>query len=189
MPKRYILVITLSLIGLLLALIGMLVYFTQAMGVQIIIFQSLYWNLDRVGGIGRIIVYFLVAFAASMYAIFHYRELSDKLNTRWLGYMILFSVAGLLLGLVVFYANVCCDSPVIFHFGFPLSWIYGITSSWHSLPSSTNSYLIRNFSNFKWNMDPRNLFENLIFWFNVSFLFFAIRKPKWNPGISRELGQ
>lgn len=134
-------------------------------------------------GIGRVVVYFLVTSAASVFAISRHRELRGRLNTRWLSCMILFSVSGLLLGMVVFYASACCDTPIVFNFGFPLSWINGITSSWHSLPSSTNDYLIKNFSNFKWNMVPWNLVANVVFWFNVSFLLFAIRKPNWNPGV------
>lgn len=180
MPRGYILFIAISLIGVLFALLGLLVYFSQAVGIQIINLQSFYWNLDRVWGIERVVVYFLVAFAASMFAIFRHRELRGRLNTRWLNYMILFSVSGLLLGLVVFYASACCDSPIVFYFGFPLSWIHGITSSWHSLPSSTNDYLIKNFSNFKWNMVPWNLIANVIFWFNVSLLLLANRKPNLN---------
>ncbi len=112
MPKRYVLVAALSFIGMLVALVGLLVYFTQAVGVQIIFLQSLYWNLDRVWGLGRIIIYFLVVFTASVSAIFRYRKLSDRLNSMLLSYLILFSVSGLLFGSFFFILTYVAIRPL-----------------------------------------------------------------------------
>ena len=180
MQKPYVLVIAMLLTGLILAFVGMLVYLTQAANVQVIAFQGLYWISDRVWGIGRAILYLFVTVVASAIAIIHFRELGSKLNSRWIGGILLFSTCGLLFGLVVHYANACCDSPVIFYFGFPLSWMRGVTSSWHFLPNSGMNYLIQNFADLKWLVIPWNLFANFVFWFNLGFMFFAIKKLKRN---------
>ena len=175
MTKRYLFIAVLLAANLILALIYTLVYFTHRANILIVVFQSLYWSLDRVAGIVRAIVYLLVASVTTTLAFGFHRHFEKKLNTRWLVYILLFSTGGVLLGLLVHYADVCCDSPVIFYFGFPLSWMRGVTNSWNLLPTSPTIYLIQNFGAFKWNLVLWNLFASLLFWFNAGFILFAIR--------------
>jgi len=178
MPKRYILVVFLMLMGLFVALVNILVHLTQVANIQVIFFQSLYWISDQVWGLGRAIIILLVATAASAIAIVYYRELNNKLNTKWFGGILLFSIFGLILGLIVHYAYACCDTPIIFYLGFPLSWMRGVTSFWRSLPTSASSYLIHYFRLLSWHLVLWHLFADFLFWFDIGFILFAIRNRK-----------
>jgi hypothetical protein len=177
-PKPYISVIVLLLAGLIFAFAGMLVQLTEAANIQVIAFRDLYSISDQVWGIWRAFIYLLVTAVASVIAIKYYRELSGQLNSRRIGGIFLFSICGLFFGLVVHYAKACCDSPVIFYFGFPLNWVRGITRSWHYLPNSAINYLIQNFYDLNWRIVPWNFFANVIFWLNLGFIFFVILKCK-----------
>jgi hypothetical protein len=170
--------IVLLLSGLILALTSLLVHLTQAVNIQVIAFQGLYLISDRVWGIGRASIYVFVTAIASAIAIIYYRELSSQMNSRRFGGIFLFSICCLFFGVFVHYAKACCDSPVIFYFGFPLSWLRGVTSSWHLLPDSGINYLIQNFNDLNWQVIPWNFFANFVFWLNLGFMFFAVRKLK-----------
>ena len=174
MPKRYLMIMAILLIGLIVALVNMLVHLTQTASVQVVFFQSLYMISDRVWGIGRAVVSLFVAIVASAIAIVFCRELNSKLNSRWVGGILLVSICGLLLGLIVHYAYACCDTPIIYYLGFPVSWLRGVTSSWRSLPTSAISYLIQNLNTMKWHILIWHLLVNVLFWFNVGFILFAM---------------
>lgn len=180
MSKQYFCVAILSVVSLILALIYLLAYMTQTVNVQVVVIQSFYRILDHVAGIGRVIACLLVAFVTAVLAIVFNRELGYQLSTRSLGYIFLFTTGGVILGLLVYYAYVCCDSPVIFYFGFPLSWMRGVTNSWNFLPSPSAIYIIQNLSDFRWNLVIWNFFASFLFWFNAGFILFAIQKLRWS---------
>jgi hypothetical protein len=179
MSKHYLCFQVLSVCSLILALIYTLVFLTQDMNIQIVVLQGLYWSLDRTSGNVRLISYLLIALANTLLAFGFHQQLKSKMSTRWIEYVLLFSISGVILGLLIQYAYVCCDSPVIFYFGFPLSWLRGVTNSWNFLPAAPISYLIQNYSDFKWNITLWNLFVSFSFWFNIGFILFAIRNLQW----------
>lgn len=178
MPKLYTLVFLLLFIGFIFALLSAFVYLTRAANIQSVIFQNFYWSSDRAVGIGGVLVYLFVTFVSGTIAMILHRKLSSEMNIRWLGGVLLISLCGLLIGLVIHHVDACCDTPVIYYFGFPLSFVRGVTSSWHSLPYSETIYLVRNFENLRWLLAPWNFIINFVFWFNVGFILFSISKLK-----------
>jgi hypothetical protein len=176
MTKPNILAIVLSLIGLIVSLIGIPVYFTQPITIRIIGLRDFYSNADRYWRSERFVLYLLVSFISCITALRHSRKYNVNLNAKYLGWIMLTLVLGLFLGLVVHYASSCCDTPVVFHFGFPFSWLLGVTGAQHYLPTIETCYLVQNIKSFRWLVIYWNFFANIFFWFNIGFLFLFIRE-------------
>ncbi len=176
MPKLNILGIILPLIGLMFTFILMLVYITQA---QIISFLDLYSTMDLEWVNERVAMYLSVSLISFITAVHYSRKFRDGFNAKCIVWVLLALITGMLLGLAVYYASSCCDTPVVFHFGFPFSYLLGITGAQHYLPTTETRYLIQNIKNFSWLVIYWNLLTNIIFWCNVGFFLYLIRKTGW----------
>lgn len=164
-----------SIINLVFLLLILIAYATQFAGIQLIAIQRIYWSLDTLLIFPRILFlsFFLVAGAA---ILFLYR--TKPILGKSFKFGILAIIIGLILGLSIFCGYSCCDTPVTFLLGFPLSWLRGISEAQNRLSSSIPQYLFLNIFTINWYVDIVCLFIDILFWYNIGIICFCILKGK-----------
>jgi hypothetical protein len=159
-----------SIASLLLALLILVAYLTQANNIQIIALQRFYWTLNRTWGLTRATINLLVSLATIGMSASPLKRLGvPKVRT-----CLVMAVCGLIIGLAIYSAETCCDNPVVFYFGFPFSWLRGVTNALHYLPTSSINYLLQHFDEVHWSVQSLGMFVDFLFWINVSSLFVIV---------------
>lgn len=144
---------------------------TQSAGMQLTVIQSMYWSIDKSWLMIRIAAQLFAALAGFIILIFFRRRIASNKSLR---YGMGFSVFGLVIGLVVFYGYSCCNTPILFLFGFPFSWLRGLSSQFYQLPIPIASYLFLNITKIKWYLDIFSLLLDFLFWYSIGILYFLI---------------
>lgn len=185
MLQKYGLRILLSIASILAALLVLLAYITQSVGIQIIFIQPVYWILDRNWGAIRTSFLLLVSFGGCAILLLDSRtrkwnrqeDGSQEANLRhWAAMRFGIFGLGLIAGLLVFYGHSCCDNPVSIYMGFPLSWLRGTTPAQHYLPIPLVPYLLQNLAQIQWYLDGFSLMVDSLFWLNVGVCFSILKR-------------
>jgi hypothetical protein len=158
-----------SIISVFMVFIVILAYSTQSAGIQLIAIQKIYWSLDTSWAITRIIAMVLIT-VVGIIILFRSKSIL-KLSMKICLLMVLI---GLILGLSIIYGYSCCDMPVSFLMGFPLSWLRGVSDVQNHLSSPVFQYLSRNIFNIKWSVDYFCFIVDIIFWYNAGIIVYLI---------------
>jgi hypothetical protein len=165
------------LLSIITSLVTLFVWITQSYNFRLSILHDLYNTLDN-SGIGmRAILLFMISLGSG-FAIFRFRNYANSSRSGMWG--IISAVIGLFISLLVFYAFSCCESPVAFNFGFPLSWLHAISKESNRLPVPEFQYLIQNLGYMvQWHIDVYSLWVDLFFWYCAGFTFYVliVREP------------
>ena len=151
-------------------LIASICAYTQSKNVEINLFEPIYWSLDVQWIPARNITIF-VGFILSISLIVQFQK---NIGFREIEVGFISSLIGLASGLIVFYGHSCCDTPVSISFGFPTSWVFGITNEDHYLSSPVATYLWNNFWSIHWGISFFNLLLDSVFWFCMGVSIYLI---------------
>jgi len=129
-------------------------------------------------------VFLFVMFLGSGIVIYIF---NGKVNSRQgIKWALITALVGLIIGLLVFYAQQCCESLVTFYLGFPLIWLVGITKEGYGL-SVPPLYLSQNLTNmYKWIINPVSLFVDVAFWYFVGLAGYMLTAKGSNMQVERK---
>lgn len=102
---------------------------------------------------------------------------TNQFNLANLIILLLFTIAGMLLGLVFFYVSFCCLSPPTYYLGFPFAWLHGeATGNTIAVLKSKAGYLKGYFFHTPWHIYTWAFIANLNFWFIAGTLLVRLRR-------------
>jgi hypothetical protein len=160
-------------VTVLLSFIAILAFITQAFNFDLVSIQWLYGVLDRTWGMIRAIIMLLISLGGFLILIYYKRK---KVEGKSLTLGLIIAFVGLVLGLLVFYDRSCCDTPIVFYLGFPLSWLRGMTNSTNSLQLPIAPFLFQNLRQIIWYIDTFSLIMDILLGYVVGVIVFIFVK-------------
>ena len=144
------------------------------------ILQDLSNTLDK-SGVGIRVFLLLLVTLGGGFTVFRFpNKANSSQSTKW---GIIAVVAGLIIGLLLFYAASCCETLITFNLGFPLSWLHIVTRENYRLPLPELQYLIQNLGNmYQWYIDIISLICDIFFWYCAGIsVYLLIAREAFGP--------